>query len=129
PSSKPKKKIPTRNTVMLAVLNQDSNLLMQRRPNHGIWGGLWSFPEFENSDSALNWVTRTFNQAPETPQHLPDFTHTFSHFKLVITPMTVRFHTPIHWVMEADDWVWYKHGTSQAGLAAPVNQLIKQLAL
>ena len=129
PSSKPKKKIPTRNTVMLAVLNQNASLLMQRRPNHGIWGGLWSFPEFENQESAIDWCIRTFNQAPENQKNLPDITHTFSHFKLIITPLTAHYHTPIHWVMEANDWVWYKHGTSQAGLAAPVNQLIKQLAL
>ena len=33
------------------------------------------------------------------------------------------------WVMEGDEWVWYKNGSSQAGLAAPVEQLIKQLAI
>ena len=129
PSSKPKKKIPTRKTVMLAVLNQDSNLLMQRRPDHGIWGGLWSFPEFQDQESAIDWCVSRFHQTPEEQENLPDITHTFSHFKLVITPMTAHYRTPIHWVMEADDWVWYKHGTSQAGLAAPVDQLIKQLAL
>ena len=129
PTPKPKKNIPMRSTVMLAILNQENDMLMQRRPNYGIWGGLWSFPEFETANDALDWCMRTFNQAPHSQQTLADLTHTFSHFRLVISPLTVRYDTPIHWVMDGDEWVWYKHSSSQAGLAAPVDQLIKQLAM
>ena len=129
PHSKPKKQIPTRKTVMLAVTNEKTGLLMQRRPNHGVWGGLWSFPEFENEQSALDWCSRTFQQVTENHKTLDPLTHTFSHFRLQITPVSVKVSTPIHWVMEADEWVWYKHGTSQVGLAAPVGQLIKQLEI
>ena len=129
PHSKPKKNIPTRNTVMLAVSIENTGLLMQRRPNKGVWGGLWSFPEFDSEQSALAWCTRTFQQAPQAQQILPTLTHTFSHFRLLITPVAVIYKTPIHWVMEADDWVWYKSDTSQVGLAAPVNQLVQQLAI
>ena len=129
PHSKPKKQIPIRNTVMLAVANQHTGLLMQRRPNQGIWGGLWSFPEFDSEQSAMEWCLSNFQKKPQKHQKLPKITHTFSHFRLQITPVSVEYNTPIHWVMEADDWVWYKHGSSQVGLAAPVNELIKQLVI
>ncbi len=129
PHSKPKKQIPTRKTVMLAVTSEQTGLLMQRRPDQGIWGGLWSFPEFESEQSALDWCVRTFQQTPEAHKKLDQMTHTFSHFRLQITPVSVKISTPIHWVMEADEWVWYKHGSSQVGLAAPVDQLIKQLSI
>ena len=129
PHSKPKKQIPTRKTVMLAVSNEQTGLLMQRRPNQGIWGGLWSFPEFEDEKSALAWYSLTFQESPDSHQILDQLTHTFSHFRLQITPLAVKVQTPTHWVMEADEWVWYKHGTSQVGLAAPVDQLIKLLAI
>ena len=128
PHSKPKKQIPTREIVMLAVTSELTGLLMQRRPNQGVWGGLWSFPEFDSEQSALDWCSRTFQQAPVQHQKLDKLIHTFSHFRLQITPVSVKIGTPIHWVMEADEWVWYKHGSSQVGLAAPVDQLIKQLA-
>ncbi len=129
PHSKPKKQIPIRKTVMLAVTSEQAGLLMQRRPNQGIWGGLWSFPEFDSEESALDWCSRTLQQAPRNYQTLDQVNHTFSHFRLQITPISIKINTPIHWVMEADEWVWYKHGSSQVGLAAPVNQLIKQLAI
>jgi A/G-specific adenine glycosylase len=129
PHSKPKKQIPTRKTVMLAVTSEQTGLLMQRRPNQGIWGGLWSFPEFDSEQSALDWCLRTFQQTPDVHKKLDQMTHTFSHFRLQITPVSVKISTPIHWVMEADEWVWYKHGSSQVGLAAPVDQMIKQLSI
>lgn len=129
PDKKPKKDIPSRHTVMLAVINPSTGLLMQRRPNHGIWGGLWSLPEFESEKSAVDWCLRTFRDSPNSQQSLAPFTHTFSHFRLNITPLAVEYDNPSHWVMEGDDWVWYKNGSSQAGLAAPVEQLIKQLAI
>ena len=127
PHSKPKKQIPTRRTVMLAVTSEQTGLLMQRRPDQGIWGGLWSFPEFESEESAIEWCSMKFKQTPEDHKKLDQLTHTFSHFRLKITPVSVKISTPILWVMEADEWVWYKHGSSQVGLAAPVDQLIKQL--
>ncbi len=129
PHKKPKKNIPSRNTVMLAVINPQSELLMQRRPDRGIWGGLWSLPEFESEKSAVDWCLRTFRDSPKAQQRLTPFTHTFSHFRLNITPLTVEYAHPSHWVMEGDDWVWYKNGSSQVGLAAPVELLIKQLAI
>lgn len=129
PNSKPKKQLPERSTYMLVLENQQQQLLMQRRPNHGVWGGLWSFPEFESQQQSLDWCLTMFQKAPESTQLHGNISHTFSHFRLHITPISVKYTTPIHWVMEDDQWVWYKHGTSKAGLAAPVNQLVKLLAI
>ena len=129
PHARPKKNIPKRSTVMLVLQNNQQQLLMQRRSNQGIWGGLWSFPEFESEYQLTEWCLCTFQKAPESTQLLDKVTHTFSHFRLHITPISVRYSTPIHWVMEDDQWVWYKHGASRAGLAAPVNQLIKLLSI
>ena len=128
PHAKPKKQLPEKETYMLLLENNQQQLLMQRRPNSGIWGGLWSFPEFTSEQDLMNWCACQFEKVPQITQVLTKLTHTFSHFRLHITPISVRYDTPIHWVMEDDEWVWYKHGTSQAGLAAPVNRLIKQLA-
>ena len=127
PTPKPKKQIPMRSTVMLMVQIQDQQLLMQRRPNQGIWGGLWCFPEFTNRDEAIAWCTSKFGKTPEQEFERDELTHTFSHFRLTITPVHVRYSTPTHWVMEGDDWVWYKHGSSRGGLATPMKKLLQQI--
>lgn len=128
PHAKPKKQIPERSTFML-VLRNKQHLLMRRRQNNGVWGGLWSFPEFDDQQGLLEWCCEVFHSAPDDMQLLDGLTHTFSHFRLHITPVLVRYDTPIYWVMEDDEWVWYKHGTSQVGLAAPVNQLLTEIIL
>lgn len=127
PSPKPKKELPVRSTCMLAIRNRNTEILMQRRPNHGIWGGLWGLPEFNDEPAALHWCSRMIGQSPTLQQSLPPMSHTFSHFRLQITPIAVDYHNPIHWVMEGEDWVWYKLGSSRAGLAAPVNKLLQIL--
>lgn len=126
PHSKPKKQIPTRHRVVLILSRKDQDLLMHRRPNQGIWGGLWSFPEFDTHQDAMGWCEKMFRKSPTAAKELAELKHTFSHFHLILHPIKVSYATPIHWVMEGDDWVWYKHGTSRAGLAAPVKKLLEQ---
>jgi A/G-specific adenine glycosylase len=127
PHAKPKKQTPTRHRTVLILNGQNQDLLMQRRPNQGIWGGLWSFPEFESSEDAMRWCEQRFGKTPSSAEELTALAHTFSHFHLILHPIKVSYPTPIHWVMEGDDWVWYKHGTSRAGLAAPVKKLLDQI--
>ena len=48
PGKKPKKKIPTRETYFIICIDSQGQVLLERRPPSGIWGGLWSFPEASN---------------------------------------------------------------------------------
>jgi A/G-specific adenine glycosylase len=45
PASKPRRDLPVRTTRMLLLRTMDGEVLLERRPPAGIWGGLWSFPE------------------------------------------------------------------------------------
>jgi A/G-specific adenine glycosylase len=47
PHSKPKKSIPARNGIMLIIRHGDQ-LLLEKRPPQGIWGGLYCFPQVES---------------------------------------------------------------------------------
>ena len=49
PSKKPKKAQPVKDTHML-IARHHNDILLEQRPASGIWGGLWSFKEFENRD-------------------------------------------------------------------------------
>lgn len=116
PVSKPKKALPRRQTCML-IFQDDNKVLMYRRPDTGIWGGLWSFPEVtlpDESDSPTS--------AASVSKHLPTcqnwqlkgitetVSHTFSHFHLRIfparfqgseaspLPAEVSTLTPLRWV-------------------------------
>jgi len=35
---------------MLILIDENGNVLLERRPPVGIWGGLWALPEDENAE-------------------------------------------------------------------------------
>lgn len=84
PAARPKKSIPEKSTAMLVLLRAGT-VLLEKRPNNGIWGGLWSFPEFPTQENPLLIAARLGYDASETIE-LPSFTHTFTHFRLTIQP-------------------------------------------
>ena len=74
PTPKPRKTLPEKNTVMQVFVCGDE-VLLEKRPNSGIWGGLWSLPEAE-----------TYADNTEV---LPKLSHSFTHFKLHIQPVKI----------------------------------------
>ena len=132
PHKKPKKVLPERDTVMLLMIKNDkktNEVFMEKRPSVGIWGGLWSFPQFETKDAAAEWLSINFDLQLDTSKPLPLLTHTFSHFRLHIQALKIPCETPIKLaVNESNDRLWYNITTEfKGGLAAPVQQLLHQL--
>lgn len=75
PTPRPRKATPEKNTIMIIMMN-GHEVMLEKRPSNGIWGGLWSFPEV--------------NVAPEHSHKLATITHVFTHFKLHIQPVLMR---------------------------------------
>jgi len=89
PTPKPRKSIPEKHTTML-ILRRGDEILLEKRPSTGIWGGLWSFPEAENSQDAEAIALKKFGVTAENDITLPNLTHVFTHFKLHICPQTLQ---------------------------------------
>jgi A/G-specific adenine glycosylase len=103
-------------------------VLLEKRPPTGIWGGLWSFPEFDSRDALQSWCDQSNIRPAVEAEIWPVVRHTFSHFHLDITPCCIKLENPVASVMEADQGVWYKLPHSGAlGLAAPVQRLLTRL--
>lgn len=125
PESKPKKVTPTRETLMLMLQDPQGRVWLEQRPPSGLWGGLWSLPQFEHHGELNHWLEDNVVAAQRLAP-LPAFTHTFSHFKLLITPQPVSCER-LTGVRE--NGLWYDvHQPPALGLAAPVKSLLSQLA-
>ncbi len=81
PTPKPRKNIPERSVTMLVLVNQNE-VMLEKRPPSGIWGGLWSLPEVSNLSDLAEMGLK-----PATT--LNALTHIFTHFKLHITPQLI----------------------------------------
>jgi A/G-specific adenine glycosylase len=76
-----------REVVMLVMRREDGAVLLERRPESGLWGGLWSFPEFHGADAARAYAGDHLRAARVHDGGLVPLRHAFTHFELVITPL------------------------------------------
>lgn len=123
PIGKPRKTLPVRQIFMLLCHHQHQ-VLLEQRPANGIWGGLWSLPEFSELDALQTWAG---NHLATPQQHWPVTRHTFSHFHLDITPVPAT--VSLNGVAETPPGLcWYPLDHSvKLGLAAPVKKLLQRL--
>jgi A/G-specific adenine glycosylase len=130
PTPNPRTKaLPTRKTTVLIVQNPAGEVLLERRPLAGVWGGLWSFPECSSDNDPADFCRNQLRYPVERVRQGPRVRHTFTHFHLELLPVYVRAAGTPMAVMESDSRVWYNTKCAQAiGLAAPVSKLIKGLS-
>jgi A/G-specific adenine glycosylase len=128
PHKKPTKQNPLRRRIFLIVENAKQEILLERRPPTGIWGGLWSFPEFEEKEHALDWLEQQLAIAKFTQQEWPILRHQFSHFTLEIVPLhiVVKSHKPVMMSNAARQWQCAKESLN-LGLATPIKRLLEML--
>lgn len=128
PASKPSKNIPQRDVVVAIIQdNEDSSIWLEKRPPAGIWGGLYSFPEFEDTAKLDVWLNLRYKFCSPSSQSLPVISHTFSHFRLHMHPRFIQINKKPNGVMEDDHGVWYKLTSHKIGLAAPVKKVLEQV--
>lgn len=126
PGRKPKKEKPLRQTTML-IANDDERVFLARRPEAGIWGGLWSLPELDDR-SVDEWCREELGGAAAVTECWQTLRHSFSHYDLDIQPILVRIDSRLSKVSDGSDTTWYRLGDAPpGGIAAPVQSLIDEL--
>jgi len=128
PQKKPAKKIPTRHTIMLVLLNNQNEVLLSRRPAKGVWSGMWSLPEVSDLDEAQPLLQQVVKNTDSNNIALPDFQHTFSHYHLMIKPYCWRDLQARHRIADNDCTRWQAlNKLDSVGLPAPVKKLLESL--
>ncbi|HEY5717182.1 MAG TPA: A/G-specific adenine glycosylase [Motiliproteus sp.] len=123
PGAKPRRSLPQRQCWVLFAEDADGRILLEQRPPAGIWGGLWSLPQFE-SEAQLRQAA---GLAPAVGEALAPLRHTFSHFQLQIQPLRVAADA-LQWPAVRDAaQCWYSVAEPVAiGLATPIKSLIER---
>jgi A/G-specific adenine glycosylase len=154
PTRRPKRLRPARKAFVLVATNADGAVLLERRPPSGIWGGLWTFPQFDREEDAMGQAAalRLFAPSPVvgaapvhpctcgicasctaegggegSPTLLPIYHHAFTHFDLELQPLVLNNAT-LNQVADSDKYCWYDPvNPSRIGLAKPVTDIIAQV--
>ena len=126
PTPKPRKAIPERHITMLILLH-GNEVLLEKRPSTGIWGGLWSFPEVETDYNTEAVVLSRFAMIAEADEPLATLSHAFTHFKLHIQPQPLRVIKRHTKVCETDQ-IWLSIDDAiTAAIPTPVRKILQSL--
>ena len=118
----------SREVFMLVAMRGDGSVLLERRPESGIWGGLWCLPEFDTVSAASIYAGHTLEAAEAQPKPLSIVEHAFTHFDLVITPLLTRC-TGQAGIMDTIPTLWYNaRDPARIGLPAPIKTLLEDLS-
>lgn len=127
PGKKPRKALPVRSTLFVICRNAQGEVLLEKRPSQGIWGGLWSFPEVDSETAASIWSLDVLGKQ-STSQPLTPLRHTFSHYHLDIQPLLLDVGQVTERVADNDQRRWVLPDSPGAlGLPIPVARLLANL--
>lgn len=130
PHSKPRKAIPLKTTAVVALLSESGEILLQQRPSKGIWGGLYSLPEFStelSKEDVLDQLGSGIKDAITNIETAPAFVHTFSHYKLELNPIVVHIDTTLE-LESLEQCKWQPlSGLANLGLPAPIEKFLNRI--
>ena len=127
PSPKPGKPLPERIAHMLVIEDDSGRVLLQRRPQTGVWASLWSLPEHADIAAARAWFERYAHGDFDAGRSGDAIIHGFSHYRLQIHPHHIANARPRDAVGDNDDLRWAARAELHAiGLPAPVRRLIEK---
>ncbi len=127
PNPKPKKEKPVKSTYLLMLTTNKEEILLERRPEQGIWGGLWVFPQCDTQDEIKQWLEKHHFTHSNKLSFAEEFRHTFSHYHLQITPVRIQVAVPST-VMDNNNYVWFdKNKPLKLGMPTPIKKLISEM--
>jgi A/G-specific adenine glycosylase len=124
PGKRPTKSLPERATGML-ILRHGNEILLEKRPVPGIWGGLWSLPESAPNMDPVGAVIKLGYQPVELEEKLV-LTHSFTHFRLHIQPWLITVQRPS--LAEEPGRVWLSlNELDGAALPTPIRRILEAI--
>ncbi|NLC37227.1 MAG: A/G-specific adenine glycosylase [Alcaligenaceae bacterium] len=124
PEPRPRRTIPDRHCAML-ILHGDKHVLLEKQPQSGVWGGLWSLPRYDSSHALAEACISQGIAVPDSGR-MATFVHTFTHFRLHIEPWMVDVpRRAAEWLPE-QSWTPFEL-LPHIALPAPVRTLLEPL--
>jgi len=126
PAPRPKKAVPERHATFLLLMH-NNDILLEKRPGSGIWGGLWCPPQIDDGQGVAEDYLQRNGIAVSERIDLPEFSHTFTHFKLHITPVLLRVaRKPLRVQQAGSLWLDVEEALRGA-IPTPVRKVLEQL--
>lgn len=127
PAPRKRKALPVRRATWLVMLHR-GEVLLERRPAPGLWGGLWTFPEGASGSGARAGNEKRFGCTIAAERRLPRVTHGFTHFQLEAQPVRLDISGLASRAGAGRVWLEVAEA-ARCAVPAPVRRLLLGLAL
>jgi A/G-specific adenine glycosylase len=124
PAPRPRKALPQKAVTWL-LLHDRGQILLEKRPAPGIWGGLWSFPEAPPKD-VNGHCRRSFGCEVRSRKTLETLEHGFTHFRLRIHPLLCQVTRKPEAQSTRSLWIDVQD-VFEAAVPTPVRTLVRRL--
>jgi len=118
---------PRRKRIAMLVAISRGEVLLEKRPSTGIWGGLWSLPEAA-ADADPAHAIRDWGITPTRVSPLEPFEHAFSHFTLEVAPWRIDVRKAPRLAAERGATWLPLSDIAGAALPSPVRKLLRSIA-
>jgi A/G-specific adenine glycosylase len=116
-----------RKRIAMLVVVSHGEVLLEKRPPSGIWGGLWSLPEADVGEAPREALARDWGLEALEVEAMEPFEHAFTHFTLEVEPWRVRLGKSTR-LAEGKAGTWMALADlAGAALPSPVRKLLQKL--
>jgi len=125
PNPKPKKAKPTK-LAYLVLLKHNHTVYLEKRAPSGIWGGLWSLPEFETEELAKQWLQThcKINNQEVIKTFSNELLHRFSHYNFMIHLIHFEANELTLCINDQQNQFLSQQQVSEVGLPTPIKSLL-----
>jgi A/G-specific adenine glycosylase len=117
---------PHRQTRMLVIVSS-GEVLLEKRPPTGIWGGLWSLPELPLDVDISKTLRLRYAITGGASREMSQIEHGFTHFSLTIFPIEITpAKIPLRAMEPGSMWLNLDDAMN-AAIPAPVKRILKLL--
>jgi len=109
--------------VALLLRDACGRVLLQKRPDTGIWAQLWTLPQAESGIALQDWFDAHIDGSLDDAEPLPVLEHTFSHYRLHLQVLAATVQgsrgedAGVRWVAAEE--------LATLGLPAPIRKLLQ----
>jgi A/G-specific adenine glycosylase len=126
PTPRPKRVRPHRIAYALLLVRGDGAIWLEQRPPSGVWGGLWTLPQFDTAEQAHVYAAQmSVDSQNRKPTQLAPYTHAFTHFDLTMHPLLWE-RVAVPPAIASSKHLWYDpREPEKIGLAKPAVDLMR----
>ncbi len=127
PAKKIKKERPFRDVHLILLENNAQQILLHKRPDSGIWGGLWCLPEVTEKEKIELWCEQNTIKKYTLQKPLAPIKHILTHFTLQILIHPVKCNEGKRHKPAGTLGTWHAlSALTSLGFPAPIQKLFKR---